>query len=370
VRDEDAQKAFSKLRNAIGASIYQWRADRAAAGPWTLSANEIQDLPGMINRLRQHSDPLSAYLWQNLSDPEQLLLLNYQPPASSSNQAQAAVVQALNKIVGETNIYEPARFKDVSLRSETSFLLQQNPRGVALAQLNRLLLEDAYPHELSINLCERMTKEAEFALKQSFAFCPFSPEAVCHLMILFLSQRRLEDVRLILATAQKLDPHNEQFNSWLANVEGEIARQGALTAQLRLSQVQQLAQAGRNAEAETLLDTLTQDPHADLNTLSIAAMGYAGVGKPAKGAAVMQKLAASHPDDWMLWLYLAQLRAVDGKAAGAADALGRAFALNTSDRVTNQNHQSANFHDFVRQDKSFDAIRQTPEYRKAMGIRN
>ena len=27
VRDEDAQKSFSKLRNAIGASIYQWRAD-------------------------------------------------------------------------------------------------------------------------------------------------------------------------------------------------------------------------------------------------------------------------------------------------------------------------------------------------------
>src|SRR5208283_1104004 len=27
IRDEDAQKSFSKLRNSIASSIYQWRAD-------------------------------------------------------------------------------------------------------------------------------------------------------------------------------------------------------------------------------------------------------------------------------------------------------------------------------------------------------
>ena len=29
IRDDDAQKGFSKLRSAIGASIYQWRADHS-----------------------------------------------------------------------------------------------------------------------------------------------------------------------------------------------------------------------------------------------------------------------------------------------------------------------------------------------------
>ena len=38
--------------------------------------------------------------------------------------------------------------------------------------------------------------------------------------------------------------------------------------------------------------------------------------------------------------------------------------MNTSDRLTNQ--QPATLHEFVRQDKSFDRIRQTPEYLKAM----
>jgi hypothetical protein len=260
LRDEDAQKSFSKLRNAIGSSIYQWRAGLLPSSP---------------------------------------------PPPPASDAVKA-----------------------------------------------------------------RMAKEAEFALKQSFAYCPFSPETVYHLMFMFFNQHRLEDVRLILATAQKLDPHNGQFADWLANVENGIAREETMTAQSRFNQAQQLVQAGKTAEAEALLDAAAQDPRASLNTLSLAAMGYAGVGKPGKGAAVMQKLTAANPEDWTLWFYLAQLQAVDGKAAEAAAALGRAFALNSSDRVTNQNQPPANFHDLVRQDKSFDRIRQTPEYQKAMGVKN
>ena len=48
--------------------------------------------------------------------------------------------------------------------------------------------------------------------------------------------------------------------------------------------------------------------------------------------------------------------------------LGRAFALNPSDRLTNQ--QPATLHEFVRQDKGFDRIRQTPEYQKVMATKN
>ena len=125
----------------------------------------------------------------------------------------------------------------------------------------------------------------------------------------------------------------------------------------------------KGADAEALLDSVTQDPRADANLLSAAAMTYAGAGKPAKGAALMQKLAAANPNDWMLWYYLAQLQAQDAKAAEAADALGKAFALNFADRVTNQNQQVTNFHDFVRQDQNFNKIRQTPEFQKAIEVK-
>ena len=59
------------------------------------------------------------------------------------------VAQALNKIIGGAGIYESARFQDVTLRRETSELMNQNPKGDNLLRLNRLLLDDAYAQELS-----------------------------------------------------------------------------------------------------------------------------------------------------------------------------------------------------------------------------
>jgi predicted Zn-dependent protease len=81
----------------------------------------------------------------------------------------------------------------------------------------------------------------------------------------------------------------------------------------------------------------------------------------------MGKLTKTYPDDWVIWYYLAQMEALDGKAGDAATALAKAFAINPSDLVTNVNKPPSNFHEMVRQDKSFDAIRQTPEFEKVMG---
>jgi tetratricopeptide (TPR) repeat protein len=258
VRDEDAQKSFSKLRNAIGASIYGWRAGQLGGSA---------------------------------------------PPPPALNEAGHA----------------------------------------------------------------RMLKETEFALKQAFALCPFSPEAVYHLMVLYFGQQRLEDIRLILKVALKLDPHSDQFNGWLANVENEIGKQHEMTAQQGLSQVEQLVKAGKNSEAEASLDAITAETHGEVNVRLRAGFAYVGLGKPGKGAAVLQKLTADNPNEWQLWYYLAQMQALDGKAGEAATALGKAFALNSSDLVTNQNQQTGSFHDLVRQDKSFDKVRQAAEFVKAMG---
>ena len=138
-----------------------------AGGSPAFSADEIRDLPKLANKLRGQSDPVSAFLWQSLPNAEQVVLTNYQPPAPSSNQvaatssnqmaaassekAQEVVVQALNKIIGEPCIYERERFKEVALRPETADLMKREPTGLALARLNRMLLEDAYPAELSRN---------------------------------------------------------------------------------------------------------------------------------------------------------------------------------------------------------------------------
>jgi POT family proton-dependent oligopeptide transporter len=121
----------------------------ANLGPSTFSEGEIMDMAQLVNRLRHQSGPASAFLWQSLSSQEQASLSNYQPSAPGSNQVQEAVVQSLNKAVAGPSLYESKRFQEISLRPETTNLMQQAPAGPNLARLNRLLLEEAFPTELS-----------------------------------------------------------------------------------------------------------------------------------------------------------------------------------------------------------------------------
>lgn len=117
---------------------------------WWFSVDEVKDYSALAERLRQRSDSVSAFLWHSLSNQDQAALTNYQPSAPSSNQ----VVNTLNDIIRFPCIYEVERFKGVSLRPETAWLMKQSPTNSTLADanrqlLNRFLLEDAYPREFS-----------------------------------------------------------------------------------------------------------------------------------------------------------------------------------------------------------------------------
>jgi O-antigen/teichoic acid export membrane protein len=129
----------------VGVLMALW----AGGGSSTFSLDDIKDLPGVIARLKMHSDPVSAFLWQNLSVQDQALLIHYQPSGPSSKQAQGVVVQALNKIITGPSIYEKERFKGIKLRPETVDLVKKTQTRPNLPLLNRGLLEDAYPKELS-----------------------------------------------------------------------------------------------------------------------------------------------------------------------------------------------------------------------------
>ena len=120
-----------------------------ARGSWTLSAGEITDLSGVIDRMRRQSDPVSAWLWQKLSSNDQAMLAIYLPSVPRSNVDEGIVVASLNRIIEGPAIYDHERFNGVSLRPETTDLVRRSRAGPNLAQVNRLLLEDTYPRELS-----------------------------------------------------------------------------------------------------------------------------------------------------------------------------------------------------------------------------
>ncbi len=137
---------------AHGRTSGDWNRSPGAKGYSAFSADEIKDWSGFAKKLAQHSDAVSAFLWQKLSNQDQAMLTSYQAPGPGSDPVQVAVVQVLNKIVAGQNIDEDKRFDGILLRPETTDLMRVSPTGTGLGRLNRLLLEDAYPQELTRNI--------------------------------------------------------------------------------------------------------------------------------------------------------------------------------------------------------------------------
>jgi hypothetical protein len=87
------------------------------------------------------------------------------------------------------------------------------------------------PNNRSPAVQQRMIREADFALRQSFAFCPYSPEAVSRYASLLLALNRLDDALVVGETCLKLDPNNAQMQDLVSKLRS--FRKGARSASLR-----------------------------------------------------------------------------------------------------------------------------------------
>jgi uncharacterized membrane protein (DUF2068 family) len=143
---------YFKLAKGIGllflALFVYEQADNSSTSAF--SGSDIKNLPMLVSKLRQQNDLVSAFLWTNLPDQKQTMLKNYRSSEPSSNQTQAVILQAFNNVIEGPSIYDPERFNGLKLQPETIKLLKESPGG-SRSRLNRLLLEDAYPMELSRN---------------------------------------------------------------------------------------------------------------------------------------------------------------------------------------------------------------------------
>ena len=111
----------------------------------TLSADDIVDLPALAATLRG-KHPVAEYLRGRLSEETHNLLSAYD--GGRDPELKDALVRDLNGVILGASIYDEHRFG--TLREEAASLLAGNPEGEALARLNRLLMEDAFPKEFAV----------------------------------------------------------------------------------------------------------------------------------------------------------------------------------------------------------------------------
>jgi tetratricopeptide (TPR) repeat protein len=174
----------------------------------------------------------------------------------------------------------------------------------------------------------RVTKEAEFALKQAFAYCPYSTEAVFHLMNQLLGAGRIDDALQILRTCHKLDPYNGGINDWIDQLERSKASAGADQIKQFFAQIQRAVEARQTNAARQGLDQLLHHPAVDPNTMMGVAAMYLRIGDMAKSEEAFQRLTQMAPDSSGPWYNLALLQANRGETAQAVASLKKALALN------------------------------------------
>ena len=118
-------------------------------GAPAFSAGDIADLQLLANRLKQPAaeDAVSQYLAMQLAPGTRNLLTNYYGrPAESLRRALA---DDLNRILRSEFLYEAQRFTNITLSAKTRRLLEQPAQGLDLVRLNRKLLLEVYPREIS-----------------------------------------------------------------------------------------------------------------------------------------------------------------------------------------------------------------------------
>ncbi|HEX4645600.1 MAG TPA: serine hydrolase, partial [Verrucomicrobiae bacterium] len=117
--------------------------------PW-FTGSEIINLDSLAAKLKQppESDRLSQFLRQQLSSLGRDNLSNHVGGANARLAVSLAV--DFNRIIRAGPIYDASRFAGIKLSDETLAQIKQNPQGRNLYRLNRALLLEAYPAELSV----------------------------------------------------------------------------------------------------------------------------------------------------------------------------------------------------------------------------
>ena len=233
---------------------------------------------------------------------------------------------------------------------------------------------------------QALIREADFAFKQAFAFCPYSPEAVYRYVNFLLQFNRLEDALIVAQTCIQLDPYNDQIKN-LINQLQEFKKQSASRSQLQeqLQKMQgeaaahpsnfqnilalgslytQIQETNRSAElflqAARRIDTALADPKVATDSVTAMAQICAIIGDYPKLETVLQKLVALQPGQPEPRYDLAALQSVTGKNDLALQNLRGAITMSSQRLLTNA--AARNLISEARNDPRFNPIRTLPEF--------
>jgi tetratricopeptide (TPR) repeat protein len=235
--------------------------------------------------------------------------------------------------------------------------------------------------EQTPELQEALRKETDFAFKQSFAFCPYSPEAVFRYVQFLMQYNRIDDALLIAKTCLKLDQYNtsvadlidnldryksstgqrEQVDHQLETMENETQK-NPTNYQNIFSLAGLYLQLQQTNRADELLLQAVSRPNPPVAVLRSAAEFFAQTLNFPDLEVSLKDLAADDPSIPETWYDLSRLELMLGKKDEAITDLQK--SINLSDQRLKTNPKALNLRDTARSEPSFNPIRSSPEFQK------
>jgi len=239
------------------------------------------------------------------------------------------------------------------------------------------------PEYLPKNDTERqeLIREADFAFKQAFAFCPYSPEVVYRYINFLVMLNRIDDALIVVQTCSDFDPYNTpvanlvkqledmkkqsagrtQFETELQRMENEASTNPTNFQNIfSLASIYfQMRQTDRVIE---LFDRALTSPQISQDDITVIAQFYAHIGNLPKLEKAVERLVAAAPNEPEPWYDLAALKIVLGQTNESLQDLRT--SLDLSAKRLRQNPKARDLLAEVRKDHRFDPVRNLPEFQK------
>jgi tetratricopeptide (TPR) repeat protein len=228
---------------------------------------------------------------------------------------------------------------------------------------------------------QALVRETDFAFKQAFAFCPFSPEAVFRYVNFLLQFGRFDDAVLVAKTCQKLDPFNGQITDTIKQLESiRDQNAGHIKALAQFNELTEMArtnpdnitnllilgglymQMQQTNQALTLLGQAINNPKVNDQEAQQVAQIYEQLGDMKGIEVALRKLVVLTPNVPEHHYNLAKIEAMTGRNAEALADLKQALDLNAK-RLAHD-PSAMDILKYVRVDPNLGPIRNTPEYQK------
>ncbi len=174
---------------------------------------------------------------------------------------------------------------------------------------------------------QRLFKEADFAFRQAFAFCPYSPEAVFRYVSLLVQVQRFDDALLVAQTCLKLDPFNGQVKGLVQNISDIMKQQGSGQARSTIQQLEErlrknptdvqaafdlagaYIQMQQTERGVAVLESVLNNPQTDAGALRGLIQAFSSIGQTAgveKTVARLDGMVKANPTNYQAALALAE----------------------------------------------------------------